>query len=123
MRIGELADRTGVSVRAVRYYEDQGLLEPTRQPNGYRSYDEAAVERVRQIQHLYAAGLCSSKIAELLPCIRTEGERVVADPGLIDELAWECGRIEGQIEEMQASLRLLRGILASARAAAAREAV
>lgn len=118
MRIGELAERTNVSVRAVRYYEEQGLIEPTRQPNGYREYDEAAVERVQQVQDLYAAGLCSSKIAELLPCIRSEGERVVAGPGLVDELAWECARIEGRIDEMQASLRLLRGILATARDAA-----
>lgn len=40
MRIGELARRTGVSVRALRYYEEQGLLVPARAANGYREYTE-----------------------------------------------------------------------------------
>lgn len=43
MKIGELGRRAGVSTRTLRYYEEQGLLEPTRLPNGYRSYDEKDV--------------------------------------------------------------------------------
>ena len=51
MKIGELASRAGVSPRLVRYYEQQGLLEPDRESNGYRSYGEEHVVRVQRIAH------------------------------------------------------------------------
>lgn len=57
MRIGEVADKTGVGTRMLRYYEDQGLLEPQRSGNGYRRYTEADVERVKTIQELSSAGV------------------------------------------------------------------
>ena len=56
MRIGELADRTGVSRRLLRYYEEQGLLVPSRADNGYREYGESHVDVVRQIAGLLDAG-------------------------------------------------------------------
>ena len=68
MRIGELAGRTGVSVRSLRYYEEQGLLASARTPSGQRTYEEDAVDRVVFLQRLYAAGLSSRTILELLPC-------------------------------------------------------
>lgn len=68
LRIGQLAKRSGVSVRALRYYEEQGLLEADRTPAGQRGYPESAVERVRFFQQMYAAGLTSRNIADLLPC-------------------------------------------------------
>ncbi|WFE65057.1 MerR family transcriptional regulator [Micromonospora sp. WMMD714] len=68
MRIGELARRTGVSARSLRYYEQQGLLTAVRLGNGYREYDEQAVLRVAFIQDLYGAGVPSEVIREILPC-------------------------------------------------------
>lgn len=56
MRIGELASRAGVSVRSVRYYEEQGLLTSVRSPSGQRHYTEDQVERVGFIQRMYTAG-------------------------------------------------------------------
>jgi hypothetical protein len=47
IRIGELARRSGVSVRALRYYETQGLLTPTRSHSGQRYYAKAAIDKVR----------------------------------------------------------------------------
>jgi DNA-binding transcriptional MerR regulator len=70
MRIGELARRTGVSERSLRYYEQQGMLVSDRTPAGQREYREAAVDRVFHIQELFAAGLHSGTIATLLPCMR-----------------------------------------------------
>jgi DNA-binding transcriptional MerR regulator len=40
MRVGQLSQKTGVSVRMLRYYEQQGLLKPGRSQAGYRDYDE-----------------------------------------------------------------------------------
>lgn len=69
MRIGELAARAEVSVRSVRYYEEQGLLTSVRSPGGQRQYADADVDRVAFVQRLYAAGLSSRTIAELMPCV------------------------------------------------------
>ncbi|MEV5755094.1 MerR family transcriptional regulator [Actinoallomurus sp. NPDC052308] len=71
MRIGELSERTGVSRRSLRYYEDQGLVVSTRSPSDQRHYDEDQVQRVRLIQSFFAAGLSSRTIVEMLPCMTT----------------------------------------------------
>lgn len=72
MRIGELSRRTGASPRALRYYEEQGLLSPTRLPSGYREYGERDVMTVRRIRVLISAGLGTSVIAEIVPCVEDD---------------------------------------------------
>jgi DNA-binding transcriptional MerR regulator len=57
MRVGEVSDRTGVSPRSLRYYEQQGLLAPCRAANGYREYDELLLVRAANIRDLMASGL------------------------------------------------------------------
>ncbi|GAB3939517.1 MerR family transcriptional regulator [Micromonospora vulcania] len=57
MRVGELARRTGTTVRALRYYESAGLVVPRRLSNGYRDYDPIALRLVAQIRELMALGL------------------------------------------------------------------
>ena len=96
MRIGELADQAGVSVRALRYYEEQGLLTAERSGSGQRHYAGAAVDRVRLIQTLYAAGLTSRTIADLLPCVDAN----VSTPESRARLAAERDRIDTQIAEL-----------------------
>jgi DNA-binding transcriptional MerR regulator len=56
MLIGELARRTLCSVRVIRHYEQSGLLSSTRGENGYRQFDEAAVEHVNRIRVLLRNG-------------------------------------------------------------------
>jgi DNA-binding transcriptional MerR regulator len=79
MRIGELSERTGASRRVLRYYEEQGLITSQRRANGYRDYDEAYVDRVRQIRGLLEAGLPTRVIKQILPCLTTRTIHV-ADP-------------------------------------------
>ncbi|KIH99664.1 MerR family transcriptional regulator [Streptomonospora alba] len=69
MRIGELAERAGVSARSLRYYEEQGLLTSTRSASGQRHYGDSDVDRVLLLRRLFNAGLSSRTIAELLPCV------------------------------------------------------
>lgn len=69
MLIGELAQRTGVSQRSLRYYEQQGLLQPRRAPNGYRHYDESAVIRVKNIHRLMSLGFTADDIHAFVPCL------------------------------------------------------
>ncbi|MEV0708145.1 MerR family transcriptional regulator [Nocardia aurea] len=116
MRIGELADRTAVSVRSLRYYETKGLLVPERGPGGQRVYDEAAVDRVRRIQQMYAAGLNSDTIGELLPCIHdVDGApNATATPFLVDKLTEERVRIQQALDDLHRTSEVLDGVLRAA---------
>ncbi|WP_202125356.1 MerR family transcriptional regulator [Actinomadura physcomitrii] len=112
MRIGELAARTGVSVRALRYYEEQDLLAAERSPSGQRHYTDAAVDRVALIQQLYAAGLSSRSILDLLPCV-VDGE---ATPELLDRLAAERDRIDRRISDLSGTRDRLDTVISAATA-------
>ncbi|MGW6054979.1 MerR family transcriptional regulator [Streptomyces sp. NPDC055189] len=107
MRIGELATKAGVSVRALRYYEEQHLLASERSASGQRHYASSAVDRVQLIQQLYAAGLPSRTIVELLPCVET-GEVTTE---LLHRLAAERSRIDAQIRSLTGTRDRLDDIL------------
>jgi MerR family transcriptional regulator, copper efflux regulator len=68
MKIGELAQASGVTTETIRFYEKLGLLpRSTRAANGYRSYGETMVERVKFIRTAQALGFSLSEIADILP--------------------------------------------------------
>lgn len=112
MKIGELSRRTDASQRSLRYYEEQGLLTPTRLPNGYRDYDERTVATVRRIQILLSAGLGTSTIAEILPCA-VDDTIVLAGtcPELVDGLAKERRRINAAIDDLAAARDILDSLI------------
>ncbi|GAA4018176.1 MerR family transcriptional regulator [Allokutzneria multivorans] len=116
MKIGELARRTGVSERSLRYYEQQGLLVSERTPGGQRDYAERAVDRVIRIQELFAAGLNSKKIARVLPCMRDAdgGPSEIATGKLVTELAEERTRIDQMINSLVNSRDVLDGVIDAA---------
>jgi DNA-binding transcriptional MerR regulator len=116
VRIGELARRTGVSERSLRYYEQQGLLAAGRTAGGQRDYSEPAVDRVIHIQELLAAGLRSKTIATLLPCMRDSdgGPSANATPRLVDELAAERTRLDRAIRDLASSRAVLDEVIAAA---------
>ncbi|MBF6076098.1 MerR family transcriptional regulator [Nocardia beijingensis] len=123
MRIGELADRTGVSVRSLRYYETKGLLSSQRSSGGQREYAEAAVDRVRRIQEMFAAGLHSDTIGELLPCIHdVDGTpNAMATPFLVEKLAEERARIDQAMRDLRRTGEVLDGIIRAAGGEAAEQ--
>ncbi|MEU4596510.1 MerR family transcriptional regulator [Nocardia sp. GTS18] len=98
VRIGELAEQAGVSVRSLRYYEEQGLLVSSRSPSGQRTYRDGAVERVRLLRRLYAAGLSSRTIAELLPCVDSPSAEQSDETWA--RLLEERARLDAQITEL-----------------------
>jgi DNA-binding transcriptional MerR regulator len=123
MRIGELARRTGVSQRLLRYYEDQGLLNPTRRSSGYREYTDSDVVAVAHIRNLLAAGLSTTTIADVLPCMGKDGERLIADcPELVDDLYRERERMTASIHALETARATLDGIIATAPPSPARTA-
>ncbi|MER7504720.1 MerR family transcriptional regulator [Nonomuraea pusilla] len=70
MRIGELASRTGVSTRSLRYYEQHGLLTSRRGSNGYREYTESDVRLVSEIRALLAVGFTLEDTRPFVDCLR-----------------------------------------------------
>lgn len=68
MLIKELSRRTGASVRSIRYYETKGILNSARLENGYRDYDDTAVERIKTIQFYLSLGLTTDNIAHIIEC-------------------------------------------------------
>lgn len=113
MRIGEVADKAGVSVRALRYYEEQNLLQAFRSPGGQRHYPDTAVSRVRLIQQLYAAGLPSRVVRQVLPCVDSGEEK--ASPPLLNQLMAERARIDQRITDLLAVRDRLDDVVAVAR--------
>jgi DNA-binding transcriptional MerR regulator len=69
VKIGELSKRTGVSIRSLRYYEEQKLLSSVRLPNGYREFTSLAEDQVRTIQLYLALGISTEQIASFLNCV------------------------------------------------------
>lgn len=74
MLIGEVAGRSGVSTKTLRYYEDIGLVEPTsRSASGYRHYDDAVLDRLAFIRSSQALGLTLGEIRGIV-ALRDKGE-------------------------------------------------
>lgn len=74
MKIGELSSSTGVPVRTIRFYEEEGLLAaPPRSASGYRDYPEGEVGRLEWIVAAQRAGLMLAEIRGVLD-LRDEGQ-------------------------------------------------
>jgi len=110
MRIGELAAATGVSARSLRYYEELGLIRSERTSGGWRDFDGSMVERVILIEHLFAAGLRSATIDQLLPCLEAPlAERTGAMERL---LAAETERLRTKRRDINRELETLQALRA-----------
>ncbi|MCJ0762829.1 MerR family transcriptional regulator [Variovorax terrae] len=97
MKIGELASKTGMTASAIRFYEQSGLLPAAeRGGNGYRSYGNAAVERLRLIQIAQAMGFSLDALRSVFAS--TEGFSK-------DELLGRLGTRLGEIDKVMATLR------------------
>lgn len=105
MKIGELATRAGVSVRSLRYYEQQGLLNPERTRAGHRLYTAEQQALVCEIRNLFEAGFCSAVIQELLPALQDPSkDRHV----LLKSLAAAEARLESEKRSVEAELANLQ---------------
>lgn len=94
MRIGELAQTTGVDVETIRYYEKVGLLPtPNRQSNGYRDYGKHHGQHLAFIRHCRALDMPLAEIGRLLDFV-THPEA-------------DCGDINRLIDEQLARVRAL----------------
>lgn len=108
MRIGEVAERVGVTTSAIRYYERIGILpEPDRTASGYRDYGEEGLERLRFVKAAQSLGLTLDDIREILgfrdrgepPCPYVR-EAISRQAEEVDRRIAELRRLRGQLAEM-----------------------
>ncbi len=100
MRIGELAEATGVDVETIRYYEKSGLLAaPAREANGYRSYGKTHLERLAFVRHCRALDMPLADVMRLLQFV----DHPVSDCGDINVLVDEqLARVRARLKSMRA---------------------
>ncbi|MEU7514461.1 MerR family transcriptional regulator [Streptomyces sp. NPDC042898] len=110
MKIGELSRETGVGIRLLRYYEEQGLLSSERTPGGQRVYGPDAPAVVRRIRALLGAGLPTRVIAEVLDCVC--GSEAEIEPCLSPMLVARLDAIDEQIHDLQDTRSSLAALVA-----------
>lgn len=100
LSIGELAKQTGVSVRAIRHYDKQGLLSSTRSCNGYRWFPEQTIAQVRQIQRFITMGFSIAELRSFPDCMRLiEGAAFCPETQALQYQ--RLAEIEQQISELE----------------------
>ncbi|MCI3208518.1 MULTISPECIES: MerR family transcriptional regulator [Pandoraea] len=110
LKIGELARATGVSIRAIRHYDDHGLLTSTRSGNGYRAFQPVAITQVRQIQRLIATGFSLEEIRSFPDCMRLiEGAKACKE--ISETQRKRLAALEQQIADLERRRARLRSML------------
>ncbi len=109
LQIGQVAQKTGLSVDAIRFYEKSGLLpRPARTQGGYRLYEEREVVDLEFIQKTQRLGFSLNEIRELFSIQRHPHEVCVHVRDLITQ---KLGVVRAKIAELQAMERELAGAL------------
>lgn len=109
MLIGEVATRSGVDPRTLRFWEADGLLaDPGRTPGGYRDYDETVLARIAFIRQGQGAGLRLADIRQVLE-LRDSGQAPCGRVGGL--LAERLAQVERSIAELEDLRDRLRGLL------------
>lgn len=106
MRIGELATRSGLPVKTIRYYSDIGVLpEAARTPARYRTYDDTALARLAFIRSAQTIGLTLGEIREIL-ALRDNGDTPCTHvTQLIDQHAHQAAQRITELQQLQTELQ------------------
>jgi len=119
MKINEVEAAVGVTKKNIRFYEEEGLITPSREPgNGYRSYSQADVERLRRIKLLRKLDVPLAEIREMLEgqCTLAEGmslqlERLRSRRADLEEAIGFCTLLQkenGNLEQLDVEQTLAR---------------
>lgn len=109
MRIGELAAKSSLTVKTIRFYEQTGVLpEPERQPSGYRDYDVAALPRLRFVKAAQAAGLTLAEIREVIAVRDSSGPPCEHVVELLDAHAMDLDRRIAELTALRDDVRRLQ---------------
>ena len=115
MRIGEVAEKAGVGVETIRFYERKRLIKQPRKPadGGYRSYSSETVNRVRFVREAQCLGFSLNEIEELLT-LRADPETDCADvreraQAKLDEVKDKIARLAGIQSALENLIQECRG--------------
>ncbi len=108
MNIGEAEDRSSLSAKTIRYYEEIGLVVPSRQANGYRDYDETDVHKLAFLHRARGLGFSVEECRTLLSLYQ-DRHRASADVKTIAET--HLARIENKIVELESLRRTLSHLI------------
>ncbi|MER5209589.1 heavy metal-responsive transcriptional regulator [Streptomyces sp. NPDC002838] len=108
MRIGDLAATSGLTTKAIRFYEQAGLLpEPPRTPGGYRDYPERTTRRLAFIRDAQGAGLTLAEIRSVLALRDAGASPCTHVTALIDQHLADIDRRLTELRQTRAALRAL----------------
>lgn len=100
MRIGELASTVGITTKALRYYEERGLLAAPRRTNGYREYDESHLRVVQEIQTLREVGFALEDTRPFVDCLRAGYEEGDACPDSVAVYRRKIAEVEAYLRQL-----------------------
>ena len=114
MTIGELAEKAGINVQAIRYYERMKLLPPTHRwpDSGYRDFDEDALLRLRFIRSAKELGFTLREIHGLLELRVLPGESCSEVKGLLEA---KLADLDRRLKEMRRLRRVLEKLIGACR--------
>lgn len=105
MQIGELADRTGLSLRTIRHYDDEGLLNPSaRSAGGFRLYSADDLDRLLVIRRMKPLGFSIDEMRELLAVVDALAD-TASDAARKPELARRLAAFTENARERRQKLR------------------
>ncbi|WP_057092653.1 MerR family transcriptional regulator [Comamonas thiooxydans] len=118
MRIGELETRSGASRHTLRYYEQIGLISPTRRTNNYRVYTAQTLQDLNFIQRAQSMGFSLGEIGQILDAQRNKTIDCAGGAKLIEK---KMAEIRQKIADLKSIYRYLDEERANLEASAARQ--
>ena len=103
MNIGQVAERTGVPAKTIRYYEDIGLVRPLRSANGYRSFRESDLHKLAFLGRARALGFSIEDCRKLMALYEDDSRESAS----VKSLA------QGHLAEIDAKIALLQSMRAT----------
>ncbi|MEW4022774.1 MerR family transcriptional regulator [Bacillus sp. YAF8] len=111
MKIGELSEKTGLSVHTIRFYEKEGLLDSRhirREENNYRNYTEKAIERLNLVKKFQGVGCSLTEVKEIL---QDRDSNTRTNQQVIEWIRQKIIEIERKKDEMEQMLGTLNMML------------
>ncbi|MFJ9057054.1 MerR family transcriptional regulator [Streptomyces sp. NPDC102409] len=100
--IGEAAVHLGIEAHVLRHWEQVGALSVRRDGNGYRIFDDSALEQARTVQRLRSVGLSLPEVTAAMAPVKSEAQAVVAQ---------KIAALEGEVLARQQAITFLQHTL------------